>query len=111
MSDINSYSFGAILHLVITTPLSLPTLCHTHMQSSPLAAPTMVQSVVSCVKLLCERMSFIEPPEITDAVFNLRRACKAASQPDIEASSLFNEVFVRVCACVCVCVCLKLNRV
>ena len=52
----------------------------------------MVQSVVSCVKLFCERMSFIEPPEVTDAVFNLGRACKAASQPDIEASSLFSEV-------------------
>ena len=48
-------------------------------QSSPLGLPTFSQSVISCVRLLCERLLFIEPPDVTDAVFNLRRACKTAS--------------------------------
>lgn len=41
-----------------------------------------MQSVVSCVRLLCERLSFIEPPNITEAVYNLRRACRAAAIPE-----------------------------
>lgn len=50
----------------------------------------MVQSVVSCVKLLCERLSFVESPDVTDAIFNMRRACKTASQPELETSTLFS---------------------
>lgn len=67
----------------------------------------MVQSVVSCVKLLCERLAFIEPPEITDAIFNLRRACRTATQPELETSSLFAPEVqsMHICACIISYVC------
>ncbi len=54
--------------------------------------PTLAQSVISCVQLLCERLAFIEPPEVTEAVFNLRRACKAITQFDFETSVVSMEV-------------------
>ena len=53
-----------------------------HFQASLASIPTLVQSVVSCVRLLCERLSFIEPPNVTEAVYNLRRACRAAAIPE-----------------------------
>ena len=46
-----------------------------------------IQSVVSCVKLLCERLSFVEPPDVTEAVYNLRRACRVATFPEAEGQS------------------------
>lgn len=57
-----------------------------------MAVPTLAQSVISCVQLLCERLSFIEPPEVTEAVFNLRRACKSATQFDLVTSLVSVEV-------------------
>ena len=49
-------------------------------QPSPVPIPALVQSVISCVKLLCERLLFIEPASLSDAVYNLRRACKSVGQ-------------------------------
>ena len=49
----------------------------------------LAQSVVSCVKLVCEWLSFIEPPKVTEAVYEFRRACKTATQPEVETSSFF----------------------
>ena len=49
----------------------------------------LAQSVTSCVKLVCEWLSFIEPPEVTEAVYEFRRACKTATQPELESSSFF----------------------
>ena len=51
------------------------------------AVVAMAQAVVSCVKLLCERLSFVEPPAISEAVLNLRRACRTASSADLMASA------------------------
>ena len=59
----------------------------------------LAQSVTSCVKLVCEWLSFIEPPEVTEAVYEFRRACKTATQPEVETSSFFPpEVFTYYCA-------------
>jgi hypothetical protein len=49
----------------------------------------LAQSVISSVKLVCEWLSFIEPPEVTEAVYEFRRACKTATQPEVETSSFF----------------------
>ena len=61
---------------------------------------SLAQSVVSCVKLLCEWLAFIEPPKLTEAVYEFRRACKSATQPEVETSLLPTEV----CACIFTCV-------
>jgi len=52
--------------------------------SSPVNMPALAQSVVSCVSLLCERLGFIQTPAIVEAVYNLRRACKNATQLEID---------------------------
>lgn len=61
-----------------------------HLQSSPCrSVQALAQSVVSCVKLICEWLTSIEPPKVTEAVYEFKRACKTATQPEVEASSLF----------------------
>ena len=60
------------------------------LQSSPCRSIlVLAQSVTSCVKLVCEWLSFIEPPEVTEAVYEFKRACKTATQPEVETSSFF----------------------
>ena len=44
------------------------------------------------MKLLCEWLESIEPPKLTEAVYEFRRACKAATQPEVEWTSLLAEV-------------------
>ena len=56
----------------------------------PVSLPALAQSVESCVRLLSERLSFIEPPDMIDAIFNLKRACKVATQLELEESTLFS---------------------
>ncbi len=61
-----------------------------YLQTSPCRSIlVLAQSVISCVKLVCEWLSFIEPPEVTEAVYEFRRACKTATQPEVETSSFF----------------------
>ena len=48
----------------------------------------MCQRVISCVKMLCERLAFLEPLFLSEAVYNLRRACKSAcSYGDMDSFS------------------------
>lgn len=42
--------------------------------------------------MLCEWLESIEPPKLTEAVYEFRRACKAATQPEVEWTSLLAEV-------------------
>ncbi len=63
---------------------------------SPVSLPTLTQSVVRCVCLLCERMCFMEPPDMIDAVFNLRRSCKTATELELE-ESLFSPTVSQLC--------------
>ncbi len=51
-----------------------------------MSMPALAQSVISCVNLICERLGFVEPPEVIDAVFNLRRACNTATQLETSLS-------------------------
>ena len=52
------------------------------LSSHPVNYQRHSMSVISCVRLLCERMMFIEPFAVSEAVFNLKRACKATSTPE-----------------------------
>ena len=58
----------------------------------PVNYTILSQSVISCIRLLCERMSFIEPFAVSEAVFNLRRACKSATTPDEFPAAIAVEV-------------------
>ena len=60
-----------------------------HSQSYGGSILALAQSVISCVKLLCEWLTFIEPPKLTEAVYEFRRACKVAIQSKFESSSVF----------------------
>ena len=53
--------------------------------------------VISCVRLLCERMMFVEPFDVTEAVFNLRRACKTTNSPEEFVSTIPIEVSMIEC--------------
>ncbi|CAI8016313.1 hypothetical protein GBAR_LOCUS10014 [Geodia barretti] len=49
------------------------------MQPSPVPIPALVQTVISCVRLLCERLLYVEPPSLSDAINHLRQTCKPTS--------------------------------
>ena len=48
----------------------------------PLNYNQHTQQLVSCVRLLCERMGYTEPLSVAEAVYNLRRASKVAMERD-----------------------------
>ena len=52
------------------------------MKSPPLNYVKQYQHVTACVKLLCERAGFIEPFCLSEAIFNLKRACQVAMGRD-----------------------------
>ena len=83
---LGSLTVGASASLLFTLPPSSP-----HSQVSPFGLSTLAQSVISCVRLLCERLSFLEPPEVTEAVFNLRRACKTATYFEFETALILSD--------------------
>ena len=74
--------------LFIEVPSSHRNPCFQNFCTSVLA---LAQSVVSCVKLICERLAVIEPPKLTEAVYEFRRACKTATQPEVETSSFYSS--------------------
>lgn len=45
------------------------------MATPPINYSRHFQRISACVKLLCERIGFIEPFCLSEAMFNLRRAC------------------------------------
>ncbi|XP_011404735.1 PREDICTED: phosphatidylinositol 4-phosphate 3-kinase C2 domain-containing subunit beta-like [Amphimedon queenslandica] len=52
------------------------------MKTPPLNYIKQYQHVTACVKLLCERAGFIEPHCLSEAIFNLKRACQVAMGRD-----------------------------
>lgn len=53
---------------------------------------TLAESVVSCVKLLCVWLESVEPPELTEAVYEFRQVCRAATQSDVDILTFSSEV-------------------
>ena len=47
------------------------------MATPPINYSRHYQRISACVKLLCERIGFIEPLCLSEAMFNLRRACRS----------------------------------
>ena len=43
----------------------------------PVNYTRMCHQTIACVRLMCERMGFIEPVGVAEAVFEFQRACQA----------------------------------
>ena len=62
------------------------------MANPPLNYIRQYQHITSCVKLLCERTGFIETLSVSEAVFNLKRACRSAMGRDSFAANIAVDV-------------------
>lgn len=62
------------------------------MKHPPLNYVKQYQHVTACVKLLCERAGFFEPLCLSEAVFNLKRACRVAMGRDSFSTSIALDV-------------------
>lgn len=58
----------------------------------PVNYAKLSQNIISCVRLLCERMGFVETFSVSEAVYNLRRACKGTHTPIEFSAAIALEV-------------------
>ena len=61
---------------------------------SPVNYPRICHQTVACVRLICERIGFVEPVGVAEAIFDLQRACKSAGGTDDPSNSTAQEVSV-----------------
>jgi hypothetical protein len=78
--SISEQELNTLLDSYVTKAAKFRSVVQSHAENpSPVPIPALAQTVISCVKLLCERLLYVEPPSLSNAIFSLRRACKSAS--------------------------------
>lgn len=67
---------------------------HSLLFKPPVNYTRMCHQTIACVKLICERFGFIETVRVSEAIFDLQRACQAFKGNDDFSLSIQVDVSI-----------------